>query len=46
MHFELTDDQRQIQALTREFADAEIAPHAADWDRDHHFPRDLYAKLA
>ena len=24
MHFELTDDQRQIQALTREFADAEM----------------------
>jgi alkylation response protein AidB-like acyl-CoA dehydrogenase len=46
VHFELTDDQRQIQALTREFADAEIAPHAADWDREHHFPRDLYGKLA
>ena len=46
MQFELTDDQRQIQALTREFADAEIAPHAADWDREHHFPRDLYGKLA
>ena len=46
MHFELTDDQRQIQALTREFADAEIAPNAADWDREHRFPRDLYGKLA
>src|SRR5918994_469817 len=46
VQFELTDDQRQIQALTREFADAEIAPHAADWDREHHFPRDLYGKLA
>ena len=42
VHFELTDDQRQIQALTREFADAEIAPNAADWDREHRFPRDLY----
>ena len=46
MQFDLTDDQRQIQALTRDFADAEIAPHAADWDRGHHFPRDLYGKLA
>ena len=46
MHFELTDDQRQIQALTRELADAEIAPHASDWDREHRFPRDLYPKLA
>jgi alkylation response protein AidB-like acyl-CoA dehydrogenase len=44
--FALTADQREIQALAREFARAEIEPHAADWDRDHHFPRELYAKLA
>jgi alkylation response protein AidB-like acyl-CoA dehydrogenase len=44
--FELTQDQREIQALTRDFAGAEIDPHAAQWDRDHHFPRDLYSKLA
>ena len=46
MDFALSDDQREIQALTREFAQAEIEPHAAQWDRDHHFPRDLYGKLA
>jgi alkylation response protein AidB-like acyl-CoA dehydrogenase len=44
--FELTQDQREIQALTREFARAEIDPHAAQWDRDHHFPRELFGKLA
>jgi alkylation response protein AidB-like acyl-CoA dehydrogenase len=44
--FELTDAQREIRALTREFADAEIAPNAAEWDRNHHFARELYAKLA
>jgi alkylation response protein AidB-like acyl-CoA dehydrogenase len=44
--FELTQDQREIQALTRDFAGAEIDPHAAHWDRDHHFPRDLFSKLA
>jgi alkylation response protein AidB-like acyl-CoA dehydrogenase len=44
--FELTQDQREIQALTRDFARAEIDPHAAQWDREHHFPRDLFAKLA
>jgi alkylation response protein AidB-like acyl-CoA dehydrogenase len=44
--FELTQDQREIQALTRDFAGAEIDPHAAQWDRDHHFPRDLFSKLA
>jgi butyryl-CoA dehydrogenase len=44
--FELTSDQREIQALARDFARAEIEPHAADWDREHHFPRELYGKLA
>jgi alkylation response protein AidB-like acyl-CoA dehydrogenase len=45
MEFELTPDQRQIQALARELADAEIAPNAAAWDRDHRFPDELYPKL-
>jgi alkylation response protein AidB-like acyl-CoA dehydrogenase len=44
--FELTQDQREIQALTRDFAQAEIEPNAAAWDRDHHFPRELFKKLA
>jgi alkylation response protein AidB-like acyl-CoA dehydrogenase len=44
--FELTDDQREIRALTREFAEAEIEPHAAEWDREHRFPRELFGKLA
>lgn len=34
----LTETQQQIQALAREFAQAEIAPHAAAWDRDACFP--------
>ncbi|HEV8686717.1 MAG TPA: acyl-CoA dehydrogenase family protein [Gaiellaceae bacterium] len=46
MHFELSDDQREVQALTRDFAKAEIEPHAAEWDREHRFPRELYVKLA
>ncbi len=45
MDFALTAEQREIQALARELADAEIAPHAAEWDRAHGFPRDLLAKL-
>jgi len=44
--FDLTQDQKEIQALAREFAKAEIDPHAAQWDRDHHFPRELFGKLA
>ena len=46
MDFELTAEQREIQAVAREFADAEIAPHAADWDREHRFPHELVPKLA
>jgi alkylation response protein AidB-like acyl-CoA dehydrogenase len=44
--FELTPDQHEIRALSREFAQAEIEPYATEWDREHRFPRDLYAKLA
>src|ERR687892_1731329 len=46
MDFSLTDEQREIQALAREFAQAEIEPYAADWDREHRFPTELYEKLA
>jgi short/branched chain acyl-CoA dehydrogenase len=40
MHFELSDEQEAFRAVVREFAEAEIAPYAADWDRDHTFPLD------
>ena len=43
--FALSPDQREIQALAREFAQAEIEPHAAAWDREHRFPRDLFDRL-
>ena len=46
MEFQLGDDQREIQSLARDFAQAEIGPNAAAWDRDHGFPRDLLGKLA
>ena len=46
MDFELSAEQKEIQALTRDFVRAEIEPHAAEWDREHHFPRDVFAKLA
>jgi alkylation response protein AidB-like acyl-CoA dehydrogenase len=45
MEFTLGDDQREIQALARDFAQAEIEPNAATWDREHGFPRELLAKL-
>ena len=46
MDFELSAEQREIQALSRDFAEREIEPHAADWDRHHTFPRDVFARLA
>ena len=45
MDFSLTPEQREIQALAREVAEAEIAPHAAAWDRDHTFPHQVFSKL-
>ena len=46
MDFDLSSEQREIQAVAREFADAEIAPHASEWDREHRFPHELVPKLA
>ncbi len=46
MVFELSADQREIQALAREFAQSEIEPNAAAWDRKHGFPQELFGKLA
>src|SRR3712207_6768611 len=44
-YHELTDDQREIRDLAKRFADEQIAPHAARWDREKHFPRELYSQL-
>jgi alkylation response protein AidB-like acyl-CoA dehydrogenase len=43
--FELSAEQREIQELARDFAQAEIEPNATEWDREHGFPRELLAKL-
>ncbi|WP_304351557.1 acyl-CoA dehydrogenase family protein [Comamonas testosteroni] len=44
MDFELSEDQRAFADTARAFAQAELAPHAAEWDREHIFPRDAIAK--
>lgn len=46
LQFELTGEQRAVAALAREVAQGEIAPHVAEWDRAHTFPRALYTKLS
>jgi alkylation response protein AidB-like acyl-CoA dehydrogenase len=42
---ELSDEQREIRALARRFAQERVAPHAAAWDRERRFPRELFAEL-
>jgi short-chain 2-methylacyl-CoA dehydrogenase len=42
---ELTDEHEALRSLVREFADAEIEPHAAEWDRTHEFPVDTVRKM-
>ena len=46
MDFALTDDQRAIQDAARQFADAELAPHSAEWDETKHFPVDVMKHAA
>jgi alkylation response protein AidB-like acyl-CoA dehydrogenase len=43
--FDLSDDQKQIRDLARDFARNEIIPGAAERDRTHRFPAELVAKL-
>lgn len=38
MNFELTDDQQAFADTARQFAREVLAPNAAAWDREHHFP--------
>src|ERR687883_1540162 len=41
----LTEEQREIQRVAREFAQQEIAPHSEAWDRDAYFDRGVIDRL-
>jgi butyryl-CoA dehydrogenase len=45
MHFDLTEEQRQVRDLCRSFAEEELRPNARKWDEEHHFPREAVKKL-
>jgi short/branched chain acyl-CoA dehydrogenase len=45
MSFELSREHEEFRRSVREFAEAEIAPHAARWDKEHHFPTDVVQKM-
>src|SRR6201991_3310677 len=43
--FGLSREHEEFRRSVRDFAEAEIAPHAAQWDRDHHFPTDVVQQM-
>lgn len=43
--FELSAEHESFRAVVRAFAEREIAPHVARWDREHHFPADLVLRM-
>ena len=42
----LNDDQEQVRDAVRAFAQAELWPHAARWDKEHYFPKEAHQGLA
>ena len=46
MDFALSDEQEAIQEMAERFAADELAPNAAQWDEDKHFPVDVLKKTA
>jgi alkylation response protein AidB-like acyl-CoA dehydrogenase len=45
MHFQLTDEQRALRDMVRDFADNELKPNAAHWDEHHVYPVDAVKKM-
>ncbi len=45
MTFELSAEHEAFRRVVRDFAESEIAPHIAQWDRDHHFPVDVVHRM-
>ena len=45
MDFSLTEEQQLLKKTVRDFAEAEIGPHAREWDEKQEFPREVFAKL-
>jgi alkylation response protein AidB-like acyl-CoA dehydrogenase len=45
MDFRLTDDQKQIKDMVRDFAESEIKPHVMEWDEAQTFPLETVKKL-
>jgi alkylation response protein AidB-like acyl-CoA dehydrogenase len=46
MDFDLTEDQTAFITTARAFAEKELMPHAAEWDHNEHFPKDVIQRAA
>ena len=46
MNLDLTEEQKMIQDMTHDFAVNEVAPKAAEIDKNHRFPEELVKKMA
>ena len=46
MNIQLSEEQRQVRDLCRQFANSELKPNARKWDVDHQYPADAVKKLA
>ncbi len=42
----LNQDQEMIRDAVRAFAQEQLWPNAAKWDKEHHFPKDIHKGLA
>ncbi len=45
MNFQLDEEHRQIRDTVANFAEREIKPHSAQWDKTEHFPRGVIEKI-
>jgi short/branched chain acyl-CoA dehydrogenase len=43
--FELSEEHEVFRKVVRDFAEQEIAPHVAQWEREHYFPVDVVHKM-
>jgi len=43
--FELSPEHEDFRCVVRDFAEKQIAPHVAQWDKDHHFPTDVVQEM-
>ncbi|PVG81957.1 acyl-CoA dehydrogenase [Nocardioides gansuensis] len=43
--FELSREHEDFRKVVRDFAEKEIGPHVAEWDKAHHFPVDVVQKM-